>query len=59
MPRAHAVEYEARGDGDAVLCIHGAIIADSFAPLMDERALAAPPGPIEWAHRDVQARTIL
>jgi pimeloyl-ACP methyl ester carboxylesterase len=40
MQRAFAVEYEERGDGDAVLCIHGAIIADSFAPLMDEDALA-------------------
>lgn len=40
MQRAHAVEYEARGEGDAVLCIHGAIIADSFAPLMEEAALA-------------------
>ena len=40
MQRANAVEYEARGVGDAVLCIHGAIIADSFAPLMREPALA-------------------
>jgi hypothetical protein len=31
MQRVNGLEYEARGDGDAVLCIHGAIIADSFS----------------------------
>jgi pimeloyl-ACP methyl ester carboxylesterase len=40
MQTAHGVEYETRGTGDAVLCIHGAIVADSFAPLMRESALA-------------------
>jgi pimeloyl-ACP methyl ester carboxylesterase len=40
MKRAQAVEYETFGAGDAVLCIHGAIVADSFAPLMRDSALA-------------------
>jgi pimeloyl-ACP methyl ester carboxylesterase len=40
MLRAGAVEYETRGQGDAVLFIHGAIIGDAFAPLMTEPALA-------------------
>jgi pimeloyl-ACP methyl ester carboxylesterase len=33
------LEYETAGRGDAVLFIHGAIIADSFAPIMREEAL--------------------
>lgn len=33
------LEYEARGDGDAIVFVHGAIIADSFAPIMAEPAL--------------------
>jgi pimeloyl-ACP methyl ester carboxylesterase len=40
MQYAHGIEYETRGTGDAVLCIHGAIVADSFAPLMRESAVA-------------------
>jgi len=40
MQRAGALEYETSGTGEAVLCIHGAIVADSFAPLMREPALA-------------------
>jgi pimeloyl-ACP methyl ester carboxylesterase len=40
MQRAGALEYETSGTGDAVLCIHGAIVADSFAPLVPEPALA-------------------
>jgi pimeloyl-ACP methyl ester carboxylesterase len=40
MQRSGAVEYETHGTGDAVLCIHGAIVADSFAPLMEETTLA-------------------
>lgn len=40
MRRACGVEYDERGAGGAVLFIHGALIADSFAPLMDEPALA-------------------
>ena len=39
MRRATGVEFERRGEGEAVLTIHGAIVADSFAPLMEERAL--------------------
>ena len=33
------IEYEVRGEGEPVLLIHGAHIADAFAPLMDESAL--------------------
>ncbi len=40
MRRAGAVEFETRGAGESVLCIHGAIVADSFVPLMNEPALA-------------------
>ena len=40
MELADAVEFEVRGDGEAVLFIHGAIVADSFRPLMDEPALS-------------------
>jgi len=40
MQRAGAIEYETRGEGECVLCIHGAIIADAFVPLMSEPALA-------------------
>jgi pimeloyl-ACP methyl ester carboxylesterase len=40
MERAGALEYEMHGAGEAVLCIHGAIVADSFVPLMAEPALA-------------------
>lgn len=34
------LEYEIRGDGEPVLFIHGALIADAFRPLMDESSLA-------------------
>ena len=34
------LEYETRGEGEAVLLIHGALIAGSFLPLMQEPALA-------------------
>jgi pimeloyl-ACP methyl ester carboxylesterase len=40
LVRGRSVEYESRGEGDAVLFIHGAIVADSFAPLMREEVLA-------------------
>jgi len=43
MDRAAAscgeVEYEVRGEGEPVLLIHGAHVADAFAPLMDQMAL--------------------
>lgn len=39
MLKLAGLEYEARGDGDAILFIHGAIVADSFAPMMNEPAL--------------------
>ena len=32
--------YQDRGEGEAVLMIHGALVADSFVPLMDHSALA-------------------
>lgn len=34
------LEYEIRGDGEPVLLIHGALIAGSFLPVMDEPSLA-------------------
>ena len=40
MLKAEGLEYEARGDGEAVLLIHGALIADALFPLMGEAALA-------------------
>jgi pimeloyl-ACP methyl ester carboxylesterase len=42
MLKAEGLEYEARGDGEPVLLIHGALIADTFLPLMREAALADP-----------------
>lgn len=35
------LEYEEVGSGDPVLCIHGALIADVFRPIMAEAALAS------------------
>jgi len=40
MPKATGLEYEATGDGEAVLLVHGAIVADAMAPLAREAALA-------------------
>jgi pimeloyl-ACP methyl ester carboxylesterase len=40
MQKAAGLEYDARGDGEAVLLIHGALVADSFIPLTREAALA-------------------
>ncbi len=40
MLKAEGLEYEARGDGEAVLLIHGALIADALFPLMGEADLA-------------------
>jgi pimeloyl-ACP methyl ester carboxylesterase len=34
------LEYEDHGDGEPVVCIHGAFVADAFRPLLSERALA-------------------
>jgi pimeloyl-ACP methyl ester carboxylesterase len=34
MKRIAGLEYEQRGDGEPVLFIHGAFIADTFAPMM-------------------------
>jgi pimeloyl-ACP methyl ester carboxylesterase len=34
------LEYETTGSGDPVVCIHGALVADVFRPLMAEPALA-------------------
>ena len=39
MERAGLVEYEVGGQGEPVLTIHGAIVADSFNPLSVEPAL--------------------
>ncbi len=40
MLKAEGLEYEANGDGEAVLLIHGSHIADAFLPLTREAALA-------------------
>ena len=40
MFKAEGLEYEANGEGEAVLLIHGGWIADAFLPLMREAALA-------------------
>src|SRR2546425_8293459 len=34
------LEYETRGNGEPMLLIHGASVAETFAPLMQEPALA-------------------
>jgi pimeloyl-ACP methyl ester carboxylesterase len=39
MRKARGLEYEVQGDGEPVLLIHGALVADSFVPLMREAAL--------------------
>lgn len=39
MLEHNGLEYETRGDGDAVLLIHGSHIAGSFLPFMEEPAL--------------------
>lgn len=65
------LEYETRGDGEPVLLIHGALIAASFLPVMDESSLAsyrliryhrrgyagstAPDGPLERQAADAVA----
>ncbi|HSC90311.1 MAG TPA: alpha/beta hydrolase [Gaiellaceae bacterium] len=35
-----ALAYEDAGDGEPVVCIHGAFVADAFRPLLAERSLA-------------------
>ncbi len=40
MLKAEGLEYEANGDGEAVLLIHGSHIADAFLPLTLEVSLA-------------------
>ncbi len=40
MQKARGLEYEVTGDGEAVLTIHGALIADTFLPLCREAVLA-------------------
>ena len=40
MRKIAGIEYDERGQGPAVLMIHGAIISDSFEPMMEEPALA-------------------
>ncbi|HEX5164163.1 MAG TPA: alpha/beta hydrolase [Thermomicrobiales bacterium] len=34
------LEYEVAGAGEPVVCIHGAFIADTFRPLLDQPTLA-------------------
>lgn len=40
MRKAEGLEYEASGDGVAVLLIHGALVADAMLPLTREAALS-------------------
>lgn len=40
MLKAQGLEYQAHGDGEAVLLIHGALVADAMLPLTREAALA-------------------
>jgi pimeloyl-ACP methyl ester carboxylesterase len=40
MEKARGLEYEVMGDGEAVLTIHGALIADTFVPVCREASLA-------------------
>jgi pimeloyl-ACP methyl ester carboxylesterase len=40
MLKARGLEYETAGEGEAVLLIHGALVAGTFLPLMKEPALA-------------------
>ena len=40
MQKAGGLEYESNGDGEAVLLIHGALIADAMLPLTREASLA-------------------
>jgi pimeloyl-ACP methyl ester carboxylesterase len=40
MQVVQGLEYEESGSGEPVLLIHGALVADAFAPLMRESALA-------------------
>jgi pimeloyl-ACP methyl ester carboxylesterase len=40
MQKARGLEYEVMGNGEAVLTIHGALIADTFLPLCREASLA-------------------
>ena len=40
MLKAEGLEYEAKGDGEPVLLIHGALIADALLPLTREAVLA-------------------
>jgi pimeloyl-ACP methyl ester carboxylesterase len=40
MQKARGLEYDVTGDGEAVLTIHGALIADTFLPVCREPALA-------------------
>ncbi len=42
MLKAEGLEYEANGDGEPVLMIHGALIADTFLPLTREAAPGVP-----------------
>jgi pimeloyl-ACP methyl ester carboxylesterase len=34
------LDYEVSGNGEAVICIHGAIVADTFRPMLSEPAIA-------------------
>ncbi len=51
MLKAEGLEYEAIGDGEAVLLIHGSHIADAFLPLVREPALADPYRLIRYRRR--------
>src|SRR5262245_32652967 len=51
MNKAEGLEYEVNGAGEAVLLIHGALIADALLPLTREAALADAYRPIRYRRR--------
>jgi pimeloyl-ACP methyl ester carboxylesterase len=51
MQRAGAIEFEASGEGDAVLLLHGGVFAGAFVPLAREPMLAERYRPIRLHRR--------
>lgn len=51
MSKAAGLEFEDRGDGDAVLLIHGGVVADAFLPLSRQPSLASRFRVIWYHHR--------
>jgi hypothetical protein len=55
MQRAGAIEFEASGEGDAVLLLHGGVFAGAFVPLAREPLLAERYRPIGLHRRGMPA----